>query len=113
MSNDGFWAAADELCRSSEHVVDRSARTDHPHYPGWTYPLDYGHLGGTKAGDGAEIDVWFGSASSLRVTGVLCTLDLGKLDSEVKYLWRCTESEVEGILRFYGRSSMHVLIIRR
>ena len=84
-----------------------------PSLSGWTYPLDYGHLGGTKAGDGAEIDVWFGSARSARVTGILCTLDLGKLDSEVKYLWRCTETEVEGIFRFYAQSSMHVLIIRR
>ncbi len=113
MSDDAFWAAADRLCRSRTHVVDRPAGTDHPRYPGWRYPRDYGYLDRTTSGDGAEVDVWFGSGTVDMVTGLVCTVDAAKSDSEVKYLWRCTEADMDDILRFYADSPMEVLLVRR
>lgn len=58
------------------------------------YPLDYGFLEGTVAGDGDGIDVWLGSSGSRQVVGIVCTADVMKRDAELKILLGCSAKEV-------------------
>ncbi|WP_019201919.1 hypothetical protein [Tsukamurella sp. 1534] len=92
---DGFFAALDELARTSEVIVDRRAGTAHPRFPRAVYPLDYGHLVGTTSGDGQGIDVFIGTATGSGVVAVLLTADATKRDAEIKVLLDCTEDELE------------------
>lgn len=39
-------------------VIDRPKGSTHPNHSDLIYPLDYGYLEGTAAGDGHDIDVW-------------------------------------------------------
>ena len=41
--------------------IDRSSGAAHPRYPDMIYPCDYGHIPGTAAADGDEVDVFVGS----------------------------------------------------
>ena len=77
-----FWEEADRLCSTAEVVIDRPAESAHPRFPRWVYPVDYGYLDGTSGGDGEGIDVWVGTAADDRVTGVVCTVDPHKRDSD-------------------------------
>ncbi|MCI2418934.1 inorganic pyrophosphatase [Saccharopolyspora sp. K220] len=95
-----FFAILDELAASSAVAVDRRRAQPHPHFPGVTYPLDYGHLANTRAVDGAEVDVFIGSASGRGVVGVLLTADRQKRDVELKVLLDCTPEEAELARRF-------------
>lgn len=108
-----FWDEVDRLCLTAAHIVDRPARSCHPRFPEWVYPLDYGYLDGTTGGDGHGIDVWFGTAAEPRATAVACTVDPYQRDSEVKYLWRCTPAEVAAIRAFYAGQPMQVLLVQR
>lgn len=108
-----FWDEVDRLCESTAHVVDRPAGSVHPRFPEWVYPLAYGYLDGTTGGDGDGIDVWFGSANGGGTTAIACTVDPYKRDSEVKYLWRCTPTEVEAVRAFYDGQPMKVLLVVR
>lgn len=109
-----FWQVADELAVSTEIVIDRPQGTPHPRYPQAVYPLDYGYLAGTMSADGEGIDVWLGRSGSRRVTGILCSLDLIKRDSEVKLLLGCTAEEMQTILAFQNQfSSMQALLLKR
>lgn len=40
-----------------EVVMDRPLGSRHPEY-GWIYPINYGYIPGTRAGDGEEIDAY-------------------------------------------------------
>ena len=64
------------------------------------YPLDYGHLSSTSACDGAEVDVFVGTAHGRGVVGVLVTADREKSDVELKILLDCTAEETELARRF-------------
>ena len=64
------------------------------------YPLDYGYLENTSAGDGDGIDVWIGSMDNQILTGILCTFDRLKRDAEIKLLIGCTHEDVETIQGF-------------
>jgi coenzyme F420-0:L-glutamate ligase/coenzyme F420-1:gamma-L-glutamate ligase len=88
-----FWNYLDELVRSSRIVIDRPKGSQHPRYPDFIHPLDYGYLEGTRAGDGAGLDVWLGSLKPARLDAVLLTVDLYKRDVEVKLLLGCNEQE--------------------
>ena len=108
-----FWEEVDDLCAQMAHVVDRPAGSAHPRFPDWRYPVDYGYLAGTVGGGGEGIDVWFGSAEEGGVTALLCSIDPHKRDSEVTYLWRCTQDEVAAVRRFYEGQPMKVLFVER
>ena len=95
-----FWATLDELVATSEVVVDRPRQTAHPRRPELIYPLDYGYLRGTTAGDGHGIDVWLGSSEVRQITGIVCTVDLWKRDAELKVMLGCTPDDVVIIITF-------------
>ena len=108
-----YWDNLNELVQSHRIVIDRPKGTAHPRYLDFPYPLDYGYLDGTSGGDGREIDVWVGSGSRSLLTGVVCTVDLHKRDTEVKLLLGCTEEEVAAILNFTNEGSMRGVLLRR
>lgn len=113
MSNGRFWRGLDRLVAASTVVVDRPRGTAHPRYPNFIYPLDYGYLKDTPAMDGGGVDVWIGSLLDRRVTGVICTVDLGKRDVEIKILLGCTAEEAQVILKAHGQGSQAGMLIRR
>jgi inorganic pyrophosphatase len=101
MEDRGFWSQLDELLATSRLVIDRPTGSAHPRHPDIIYPLDYGYLDDTRGGDGAEVDVWRGSAAEPRLDAVVCTADPKKRDVEVKILLGCTAQDKETILRFH------------
>lgn len=88
-----FWTLLDEITLDSKLVIDRPKGSCHPKFKQAIYPLDYGYLDGTSSMDNQGIDVFVGSSDNKRVTGVLCTIDMMKRDSEIKILLGCTEEE--------------------
>jgi len=111
--DEAFWDACGALVRSSADHVDRPAGTPHPRRPELIYPLDYGYLVGTTAGDGAGIDVWLGGGGRT-VTAVACTLDLFKRDAELKLLLGCDGTEIATVDRFLNvTAGLPCIIVRR
>jgi inorganic pyrophosphatase len=112
--NRAFWEAIDTLVSESQIVVDRPKGVHHPRFPSIVYPVDYGYLNNTASMDGTGIDVWVGSAPSRTVDAIICTIDLMKKDSEVKFLIGCTPEEKELIYDFHNQSEhMKGLLITR
>ena len=95
-----FWQTLDELVAASEIVIDRPKGSAHPRFPDLIYPLDYGYLDGTTAGDGDGIDVWIGNAEERNVTAIACTVDGYKRDAEIKVLLGCTDDDLAAISFF-------------
>ncbi len=91
-----------ELAANNKIILDRPKGAVHPRYPDLIYPLDYGYLENTTAGDGDGIDVWMGSKDDKTLTGILCTFDTLKRDAEIKLLIGCTLEDVEAIQGFNG-----------
>jgi inorganic pyrophosphatase len=108
-----FWSHLDRLVSESELVIDRPAGSRHPRYSELQYPLDYGFLQGTHAGDGAEVDCWVGSLPERSVTGVEITVDLLKRDAEVKVLLGCTAEEMQTISAFHNSGPMGAVVVVR
>lgn len=95
-----FWQTITNLAATNPIMLDRPKGAAHPRYPVMIYPLDYGYLENTTAGDGAGIDVWLGSLNNKTLTGILCTFDRLKRDAEIKLLIACTPADVETIQKF-------------
>jgi inorganic pyrophosphatase len=98
IGSERFWQQADALIAASEIGIDRPWGSAHPRYSDVRYPLDYGFLGQTRAGDDSGIDVWVGSLPERRVTGAIMTIDALKRDAEVKLLIGCTRADAEQAL---------------
>jgi inorganic pyrophosphatase len=101
VADPGYWQSLEALVAKSRMVIDRPKGSRHPRFPEMTYPLDYGFLEGTTGNDGAEADIWHGSAGGA-ITGVVCTVDLMKKDAEVKILIGCNADEIAVIHAFYN-----------
>ena len=109
-----FWATLEQFVVSSELIVDRPKGSKHLHFPEITYPLDYGFLQGTSAGDGEGIDVWLGSSGSHELTGIINTVDPEKRDAELKLLLGCSSEDIAAIQHFYNiTAKMPCLILER
>jgi inorganic pyrophosphatase len=108
-----FWHFLDALVARSQLALDRPKGTIHPRFPGNPYPLDYGYLAGTVSKDGGGVDVWAGSGDLRQVTGILCTIDLYKQDTELKILLGCTEDEMKTILDFVNQDTMRAICFSR
>ena len=104
-----FWQEMTRLATSESIVIDRPKGKPHPRYPELIYPLDYGYVENTSAGDGDGIDVWMGSSNTRTLTGILCTFDTFKRDAEIKLLIGCNEKDVQIIRNF--NNQMHTLFI--
>jgi len=102
VSDPRFWSKLTSLVSGASVVIDRPKGSAHPRLPTLIYPLDYGYLSGTSSGDGLGIDVWLGSLDRRRITGVVCTVDLDKRDTEIKILLGCTRAEQERVLSIHN-----------
>lgn len=107
----GFWKQLHALLQAHDIVIDRPKGSTHPRYPDFYYPLDYGYLSGTSAGDGQEIDIWLGSGNPSHLTAIVCTVDSVKQDTEVKLLAGCTESEAQTILGVHNSGPQSAILI--
>ena len=103
------WDDWDRVIRANGVEIDRPKGSDHPRYPGWTYPLDYGFVPGTLAADGHEVDAFSGSANT-GLVGVLVVRHDGH--EELKLLWNVTEAEAEAA-RGFLRDLPYVALIWR
>lgn len=101
-----------QLVASRSIVIDRPKGSRHLHYPDMIYPLDYGYLSNTTSTDGHELDVWVGTQGGRQVSGVICTVDLGKGDSEIKVCMDCTDADMQTILRFLNDNSLGCLLVK-
>ena len=111
--DESFWRTLQQVLSTHNVVIDRPRGTAHPRYPELIYPLDYGYVEGIKAVDGNELDVWKGSKSEERVSGILCTVDTLKGDTEMKILLCCTQEEMQTVYQFQNSRIMHALLIQR
>ena len=93
-------------------MIDRPKGSAHPHNPELIYPLDYGYLTDTRSGDGHGVDVWIGSLKRRVITGVICTVDAGKRDTEVKILLGCSRAEQRQIASIHNRGDQAGVLIR-
>jgi inorganic pyrophosphatase len=107
-----FWNTLDQLA-AGEIVVDRPRGSGHPRMADMVYPLDYGYLAGTIAGDGDGIDVWIGSLPGRSVTGIACTTDAYKRDVEIKLLLGCTDEEMAAVQRFLNSHGLGCIVLSR
>lgn len=106
-----FWNDLQEMVVHNAVVIDRPKGSAHPRYPDMIYPLDYGYLAETTSGDGQGIDVWMGSSHSYEITGIICTVDTVKRDSEIKICIGCTETEMDTIRQFLENNSVGCLLV--
>jgi len=113
MDNGSFWLHLDQLAAAHELVIDRPAGTVHPRYDDFVYPYDYGYLQGTRSMDQGGVDVWCGSLANRQVTGIICTVDLSKKDTEIKILLGCTPAEAQEILAVHNRGSQAGVLVLR
>ncbi len=104
------WASWERLIRERGVEIDRARGTEHPRYPGWTYPLDYGFIPGTIGGDGREVDVFCGTADS-GLTAALVVRHDGH--EELKLLWNATPGEIQAAHDFLAGSMPVRLVWRR
>lgn len=111
LSDQKFWRGLEQLVSTTTLKIDRPRASTHPRYPDMVYPLDYGYLEGTRAGDGAGIDVWVGSLPERRITAVLLTVDLHKRETETKILLGCTPAEAQTVLAFHNDGAQSALLV--
>jgi inorganic pyrophosphatase len=50
--------------RTRDRVIDRPRGQPHPLYPDMIYPFNYGHVPGTTAADGEQVDVFVGAVQA-------------------------------------------------
>ena len=96
------WEQWESLVRLKGITIERARGTAHPDYPDIVYPIDYGFVNGTDTVDGAEMDVFRGSAENGLVAAIF-TEDARKGDLEVKLIVDCTPEEiylVNGFINF-------------
>lgn len=113
MENNEYWLKLDKLINTCNLKIDRAKGTTHPRYPSFVYPFDYGYLENTQSGDGSGIDVWLGTLSETKVTGVVCCVDLDKRDLEVKILLNCTSQEAQVIFQIHNRGDQSAVLLLR
>jgi inorganic pyrophosphatase len=112
MTDEDFWSRLASFAAQGSVVVDRPKGTAHPRLPSLIYPLDYGYIEGLRSGDGDGVDVWIGSLRRRVITGIICTVDIGKRDTEVKILLGCTRAEQRRILALHNHGDQRAILVR-
>lgn len=105
LGQESFWLKLEQLVQSNQIKIDRLKGSRHPVYPDLVYPFDYGYLLDTQAMDKGGIDLWIGSQGIHTISGIVCTVDTLKKDSEIKILLGCTEKDVQEILAVHNQFS--------
>ncbi len=108
-----FWDYVAWLVAEHDLIIDRPQGFPHPDDPDRLYPVSYGYLKGTAAGDGEGVDVWVGSHDQADVVGVIATVDVAKHNAELKILLACTDEEIHSIIDFLNHGDMRCWLVRR
>ncbi len=109
-----YFEVLDDLVKNSKIIIDRKRGSVHPRYPDMIYKVDYGYIEGTGSKDGNEIDVYKGSLPKQEVTGILCTFDLVKKDSEIKVLLGLSDDEIDLVCKTHSTPGyMSCVLIKR
>ena len=103
LDQEPFWSKLEQLVQSNQIKIDRQKGSRHPVYPDLVYPFDYGYLVDTLAMDKGGIDLWIGSLGGCAISGIVCTVDTLKKDSEIKILLGCTEKDVKEIIAIHNQ----------
>jgi inorganic pyrophosphatase len=109
------WERWEELIESHGITVDRPLGSHHPIYPEIIYPIDYGYINNTVSTDGAEVDIFIGTATN-KLVAVLFTADFRKGDREAKLLYNCSPAEiylVNGFINYDPALMRGRLLMRR
>jgi inorganic pyrophosphatase len=112
-NNPDFWYSFDTLVTTTAIVIDRPKGTRHPRFTDFIYPFDYGYLKDTHAMDHGGIDIWIGTSGSHRIEAIICSIDMGKRDAEIKLLYACTPEEQQVIYHLHNEQGIHALLIER
>lgn len=103
------WQVWERLIRERGIEIDRRKGSDHPRYPGWVYPLDYGFVPGTVGGDGKEVDVFCGGVENGLSAALIVRHDGHE---EIKLLWNASDDDVRAAHDFLA-DDMPVTVVRR
>ena len=106
-----FWEYMEKLVPFTSITIDRPKGLSHPRYPDMVYPVNYGYLEGTRLPDNSEIDVWIGSNSKKENNVFLATIDLNKMDSEIKLVIGCSDKEISLIQDFHNSNGMRTIFV--
>jgi inorganic pyrophosphatase len=106
-----YWNSITFLLKSNRIIIDRPKGTIHPKYKEIIYPLDYGYIENTSSMDGNGIDVFIGNLDIEHITGIICTYDNVKKDSEIKIMYKCNESDINTVLGFFNSDIMSAIYV--
>ena len=98
----GNWRRWERLINQRGIVIDRPRGQVHPLYPGMIYPCDYGHVPGTTAADGEELDVFVGSQRG-GLVGLISLTHQPSGISEPKLLVNLSRAGAERLMAFLDR----------
>jgi inorganic pyrophosphatase len=98
----GEWRHWEPLIDARRIVIDRPRGQAHPLYPDMIYPCDYGHIPGTTAADGEEVDVFLGGAH-MDLVGLIVLTHQPSGVSDPKLLVGLSRADADGILTFLNR----------
>jgi inorganic pyrophosphatase len=96
------WQGWERLIDHRRIVIDRPRGAAHPLYPDMIYPCDYGHVPGTTAADGDEVDVFFGPLQTGLVGLIALTHQPSGIE-EPKLLVNLAREDADAILAFLDR----------
>lgn len=108
------WEAWETLISNNGTTIDRPRGSMHPVFPEIIYPIDYGYVNETLSTDGAEIDIFLGTATN-KLVAVIFTADFRKGDREAKLIYNCTPPEIYLINGFinFDPALMHGQLLMR
>jgi inorganic pyrophosphatase len=95
----GQWQRWERLIDERGIVIDRPRGHAHPVYPDMIYPWDYGHVPGTSAADGEEVDVFVGAVPS-GLVGLVALTHRPSGVSEPRLLVNPSRGDADDIVAF-------------
>ena len=98
----GDWRRWERLLNDRGIVIDRPHGQAHPLYPDMIYPCDYGHVPGTTAADGEEVDVFVGSKHG-GLVGLINLTHQPSGTSEPKLLVNVSRADADRLMAFLDR----------
>jgi inorganic pyrophosphatase len=96
------WRVWERLIDERGVVIDRRRGEAHPLYPDMIYPCDYGHIPGTAAPDGHEVDAFVGRAQ-LGLVGLIALVHEPSGIADPKLLVNLTLDDADVIRAFLDR----------
>jgi inorganic pyrophosphatase len=96
------WSRWEQLIDERGIVIDRPRGGAHPLYPDMIYPCDYGHVPGTSAADGEDVDVFVGPVPA-GLVGLIALTHQPSGVSEPKLLMDLSRADAGEIVEFLDR----------